>query len=149
MSTPRPTFVARPAMRRVRSAQQGFTLVEVLVSLLVFAFGVLGMVAFQAQATRLAVEASERNRAALMTNELAAAMWAAQSTTLPAATLTAWRSRLTDEKLGGLRAATYSIGTADAQGAVAITITWTSATRGSSGAAGRYTTTVALPGAGT
>lgn len=132
-----------------RRRHRGFSLIEVMVSLLVFSFGVLGMVGLQVTATRVSVEASERNRASLMANELVAAMWAAQTTSLSSATLTAWQQRLADPQGTGLYNGTGNVSAPDTDGAVTITITWSSVARGSSGPTARYVTKVALPGAGT
>lgn len=127
--------------------QQGFSLIEVLVSILIFSLGVLGLVGLQAQATRYSIEAAERSRAALMANDLVAAMWGAQSTTVPTATLNAWTARLQDDKTSGLPSATRTISAPDAAGTVTITINWTSVARGASGPSSKYVTQVTLPGA--
>lgn len=76
--------------------QRGSTLLEVLVSVLIFSFGILGLVAMQVRATQFSVDAEDRNRAALMADDLAARMRLARSVTLPAADLTAWQNRLAD-----------------------------------------------------
>ena len=135
--------MSHPFSSRRRS--RGFSLIEVLVSLLIFAFGVLGMVGLQVQATKVSVVASERNRAALMANELVAAMWAARSTSLDAAVLSAWQTGLADSQGAGLNQGSGTVGPADADGAVSITITWQSAARGAQDASGRYVTEAALP----
>jgi type IV pilus assembly protein PilV len=129
-----------------RHPARGFALIEVLVSLLIFSLGILGMVGLQARATRFSVDASERTRASIMASELVATMWAAQSTTPNAADLTAWVARLKDPTVAGLPQADYSISAPDADGAVAITLTWKSVSRGAQGATGTYVTTVAIPG---
>ncbi|NDY92085.1 type IV pilus modification protein PilV [Ideonella livida] len=130
--------------RRMRRAARGVMLIEVLVSLVLFAIGVLGLVALQATATRLSTEAGERHRASLMAQELVAAMWAAQTVSLDTATLAAWESRLTDTTASGLPDATYDL--SPGADAVTLTITWTSVARGSAAAQGRYVTEFALPG---
>lgn len=130
---------------RAMQRAAGFTLIEVLVSLLIFSFGVLGAVGMQAKAARFSTEASERDRAALLANELAATMWA-QRTTSP--DLTAWRARLADDGPNGfgLPSAELEIGAPDSQGAVTVTLTWLSVARGGTGSArGRYVTQVVLP----
>lgn len=107
-----------------RRAQRGFTLIEVLVALLIFSFGVLGMVGIQAQAVQFSVQAGDRARAAMLANEIVAQMWANQSTTVASDVLTAWQARVTDAKVAGLPNAAGTVGTADANGVVTVSVTW-------------------------
>ena len=51
--------------------QQGFALLEVLVSILIFSFGVLGLDRLQARAITLSTDAEDRNRAALLASDIA------------------------------------------------------------------------------
>lgn len=50
-------------------------MIEVLVAVLLFSLGVLGLMGLQAQAIKYSVESEDRNRAALFANEIASAMW--------------------------------------------------------------------------
>lgn len=59
-----------PATRSVR----GFTLLEVLVSLLVFSLGVLALVSLQATAARMASDARDRSIATFLADQLLARM---------------------------------------------------------------------------
>ena len=59
MRTPNP--MAHPPVR-----PRGVTLIESLVALLVLSFGVMGVVALQGRALQYAVDAEDRNRAALL-----------------------------------------------------------------------------------
>jgi hypothetical protein len=77
---------------------------------------------------------------------LVAVMWASQSVTPDATKYTDWTTRLSTESISGLRNASATIGTPDANGVVLITITWTSVARGSSGANGVYVTEFVVPG---
>jgi type IV pilus assembly protein PilV len=52
-------------------------LIEALVSILIFSFGVLGLIGLQASAINFSVDAEDRNRAALFANEIASSMWLA------------------------------------------------------------------------
>jgi type IV pilus assembly protein PilV len=127
-----------------RRAARGFTLIEVLVSLLVFSVGILGLAGLQAQFTRNSVDASERNRAALMANELVAAMWQAGGTTLTTDVEEAWKKRVADPKVLGLPDGTGEVDSmADDVGTVLITITWASVVRG--GQTSTYVTEFAFP----
>ena len=130
----------RPPRRRTRATARGFTLIEILVSLLVFSVGILGMAGFQAMATRNSVDASERGRAALLANELVAKMWEARSTSLDDDVLDDWKSRLTE----GLNKGEAEITELkDSANSVLITITWTSVVRDN--ATSTYITEFAMP----
>jgi type IV pilus assembly protein PilV len=66
----------RPARRTPRSAQSGAFLLEALVGILIFAFGVLGIVGLQAQSMRTTNESQYRAEAAYLANTLLSEMWA-------------------------------------------------------------------------
>lgn len=127
-----------------RRGTRGFTLIEVLVSLLIFSFGILGLAGFQALVTRNSVEASERGRAALMANELVAEMWKERSTALSDTAMERWKSRVEDPTVLGLPDGDGEvIGLEDDIGAVLIKITWKSVVRG--GETSTYVTEFAFP----
>ena len=84
--------------RSVRRAQHGMALLEVLVSILLFTLGILGLVGLQASAIQFSVEADMRNRAALIANEVSTAMWLSNSTTVDTeAGSPSWKSRVAAE----------------------------------------------------
>jgi type IV pilus assembly protein PilV len=58
-----------------RTTQQGVTLLEVLISLLIFSVGVLGLVGLQARAVQQSGQAKYRADASLLVNELIGQMW--------------------------------------------------------------------------
>jgi type IV pilus assembly protein PilV len=60
--------------RPARSAQGGFTLIEVLVSVLIFSFGVLGIVGMQAAAIKMSTDAQQRAEATFLADQLLARM---------------------------------------------------------------------------
>jgi type IV pilus assembly protein PilV len=128
--------------------QGGMTLIEVLVSILIFSFGILGMVGLLARATQFSVDAEDRNRASLLANELAAAMWTAGSVTLPPAVVQAWQARVADPQAGGLvngGGAVTLAGTGSGATAT-IVVTWRHPGRaaGAPGSENRYSTTVVI-----
>ena len=85
------------APNRPRPGQQrGITLLEVLVSILIFSFGILGLVALQARATQYSVDAEDRNRAALLADDMAAQMYAIRSVNVSNAQIDAWKLRVAD-----------------------------------------------------
>ncbi|HEY9028426.1 MAG TPA: type IV pilus modification protein PilV [Burkholderiaceae bacterium] len=131
----------RPAARHW--PVRGFTLIEVMVALLVFSLGVLGMVGMQARAMQFGAQSEDRMRAALLADEIVASMWANQSTTPGSTTLAAWQARVKDSTGSGLLNGVGTVSSADTSGVVTITITWTSPSRNSTTAS--YMTQVAMP----
>lgn len=73
--------MSRHVYSRRRSA--GFTMIEVLVALLVFSLGVLGLVAIQATATRMASDARDRAVATFLADQILARMLISDRTTAP------------------------------------------------------------------
>ena len=127
----------------LRRPQAGLTLIEVLVAILIFSFGLLGFVGLQARAIQYSVGAEDTNRASLLANDIGAALIALDpDAALPAAALTAWQARVADPVNGGLPSGT---GAVDVAGNVAtITLTWqaTGAASGAANAVNRYVTNV-------
>lgn len=64
-----------PRLTAIRRTERGGTLLEVLVSLVIFSIGVLGIVGLQATAARNSGESKYRADAALLTDQLIAQMW--------------------------------------------------------------------------
>ena len=113
------------------AGQRGVTLIEVLVSVLIVSFGILGIVALQARAIQFSMDADDRNRAALFADDLAAQMRLARSTTLPPAQLQAIERRIqgidpiTSQPTGlGLPNAALQITAGATPNLATITITW-------------------------
>ncbi|MBS0433307.1 MAG: type IV pilus modification protein PilV [Proteobacteria bacterium] len=116
---------------RGRSPQRGVTLIEVLVSVLIVSFGILGVVALQARAIQFSLDADDRNRAALFADDLAAQMRLARNTVLPAQQLSDFQMRVqgidpvTSQATGmGLPNATLSVAAGPTPNVATITITW-------------------------
>ena len=93
-------FAASPARHPAR--QRGALLIEALVVILIFSFGLLAIVGLQARATQVAVGSEDANRAALLANEIASSMWAQRSVDLDDATLEAWQDKVASPADGGL-----------------------------------------------
>ncbi|WP_051710470.1 type IV pilus modification PilV family protein [Andreprevotia chitinilytica] len=117
--------------------QQGYLLLEVLVSLLIFSIGILGLVAALVTSTRTSVATEDRNRAALLANEMAVILLANKNVTPSAATLSTWQSHLavsagsggqTNSGLNGLPNATGTVVSTPTAGfttgTATITISW-------------------------
>lgn len=134
---------------RAKRTQAGLTLIEVLVAILIFSFGLLGFVGLQARAIQYSVSAEDSNRAALLANEIASTMvMNNQVNTSPGgplgAAITAWKARVSDPRGVGLP---NGVGTLSTTGNVAtITITWQApgAASGSANSVNKYVTQVIL-----
>jgi type IV pilus assembly protein PilV len=109
------------------TGQRGVALIEALISILIFSFGILGLIGLEAQAINYSVNAEDRNRAAMFANEIATYMWVNNTTTPPAAQVTAWQNSisLTNNPQGGLNGGvltlTATVGTTNSED---IVITW-------------------------
>ncbi len=112
----------------------GATLIEVLVALLLFAFGILGLLGMQAVASQLTGEAKYRAEAALFANQLIGQMWADNPANLAAdyasgtagPKYVAWRNQI-QAPVGGLPGATGAntpTVTVDANNVVTVSIFW-------------------------
>lgn len=133
--------------RNLPRRQRGFTLVEVMISLIVFSIGVLGLVKLQSRASAAATDSEDRTRAALLAEDLIATMYLRGTAALDAPTLSAWQARLNDTATLGLPGSpTYT--TSTAAGVTTITIRWQSPTRVDNTGApvpSSYTTSVVIP----
>jgi type IV pilus assembly protein PilV len=118
-------------------------LVEVLVSVLIFSFGLLGLLGLEARAITFSVNAEDRNRASLFANDIASTMWLSGSVTVSAAVLTGWQTSVADPAGNGLPNGTVTITpVAGTTNSADITIAWKST---SSVTTDQLTTRVILP----
>lgn len=133
---------------------RGFTLLETLVALVVFSIGLLGIVALQARSVQMSVDGEDRNRAALLADEVISAMWTSAvgggSSTcgggatvcpinLTSTELTAWETRVSSV-LGA--SAVGAVTGPDTSGLVTVQITWRPPSRPAAEPASVYTTKV-------
>lgn len=135
----------RPALPPSQKRQQGILLLEVLISVLIFSFALLGLVGLQARAIQFSVDAEDRNRAALLANEMISAMWLKQASGSSdlSVELAAWKEKVASPTEGGLTDGKASI--VHSGGITTITIDWK--TPGSSSTARpTYFTQVIVPG---
>jgi type IV pilus assembly protein PilV len=128
--------------RAMRPRQSGFTLLEVLVALLVFSIGVLGMVGLQARAVQFSVDAEDRSKAAVIANEVITWMWSQKTLTVPAATITDFE---TQAQSAGLPANVAIAVPAPVGGVATVTITWKSPSKRAADPTSSYFTQVAMP----
>ncbi len=124
--------------------QSGVLLIEVMIAVLIFSFGLLGLAGLQATATQSSVNAEERIRASLLASDRVAMFWVRQSVTSSQASDTAaWQAKVTSSwKDGGLPNAT---GVVNVTGTVAtITITWKSPSKKTTDSNSKYETSIAM-----
>lgn len=100
------------------------SLIEVMVSILILSFGVLGLVAMQARASAISVDAENRNIAAMFANDMVATMQATNTSAPSSAVVTAWNNRIQAAGKNGLPNASGTVSAADANGVVTVTVSW-------------------------
>jgi type IV pilus assembly protein PilV len=120
------------AVRSGRS-QRGFMLIEAMVGILIFSFGVLGLVGLQAAMTKAQTSAKTRADASYLANEIVGSMWLDAANLANYATATC-ASHTRCNALKTKVEAALPNGAADIEilggGGVRITITWTSPNEG-------------------
>lgn len=130
---------------RRRHAQSGLAILEVLIAVLLFSLGILGLLGLQARAVSFSIDAEDRNRAALLANDAASTMWLKKSVTLSAAELAAWQARVSATSVSGLPGGQGSVaGVTGTTNSADITITWHRPSRDSAQDS-NFTTRVVLP----
>ncbi len=139
--------MTRAAIPSPKRRQGGAMLIEVLVAVLLFSLGILGLLGLQARAMSFSIDAEDRNRAALLANDAASLMWLTKSVTLDAAVLTAWKARVADAAASGLVNGAGSVAQVGTTNSADITIEWQAPARGTSTTSpkSRLTTRVILP----
>jgi type IV pilus assembly protein PilV len=122
----------KPALRspspRVRQ-QRGIALIEAMIAILIFAFGVLGLVGLQVAMTRAQGSAKFRADAAFLGSQVIGTMWGdrgnlAKYTTATCASYTPcneWKTKVASTLPGG----DFELGYTADTGVVALTVTWT------------------------
>ncbi len=127
---------------RCRHASAGFTLIEVLISILIFSLGVLGTVALQARAAQFTEQNGDRSRAAVLANELVSNMWAHQSATPDSTYLSSWTTAVSNPGVSGLPNGSSKVATTG--NSATITVYWKGPTVAATAASASYSTTVVI-----
>jgi type IV pilus assembly protein PilV len=134
-----------PSMARRRKAA-GFTLLEVLVSILIFSFGLLGLVGMQARILQASTQNADRARASLLANEIVSVMWAKQTTAITGLDdYASWQARVASPTGSGLPSGKGVVSAPDANKQVTVSITWRPPSMASGAAPNQFTTTVVIP----
>ncbi|MDM0014130.1 type IV pilus modification protein PilV [Variovorax sp. J22P168] len=123
------------------SGQRGVAMIEVLISVLLFSLGILGLIGLQARAVSLSVDAEDRNRAALLANEIVTQMWLHKTVSLDEDITKPWEDRVKDPKTGGLPSGNPTITVTGKQ--ADIEIKWSAPNQ--DGKESQLTTRVVLP----
>jgi len=138
----------RPKMKTNKHRGAGMSLIEVLVAILIFSFGIVGLIGLQARALQYSTSAEDTSRAALLANELATAIVVGQTTPrtqlIPTVALAAWQRRLTDTMNGGLPNAVGTTSLINAT-TVGIKIEWRPVSAPATATLNKYETQVIVP----
>jgi type IV pilus assembly protein PilV len=123
---------------------RGFTLIEVMISILIFSFGILGAVGMQARLAQATVRNGDRARASLLADELASQMWLKQSVNIPSNDpfYTAWATRVATPTTSGLPSGSGSFALDSTNKIATIKITWTPTNQSSQSS---FKTSVVIP----
>ena len=125
------------------------SLIEVLVAILIFSFGIVGLIGLQARALQYSTSAEDTSRAALLANELASTIVLSQPNprtpiVVPAAAYAAWQVRVSDPTTGGVPNGTGVVTVIDANTAD-ITISWLPQAAAAGAQRNKYVTQVIVP----
>jgi type IV pilus assembly protein PilV len=135
-------FPARPPRAR---KQRGVALIECMMALLIFSFGVLGLVGLEARAINFSVDAEDRNRAAVFGSEISSQMWLNGTVSPTTTAYTTLLGNIANTASGGLPSGTVTVTpVAGTTNAADIKITWQPPSDVSSGLTSVYTTRVIL-----
>jgi type IV pilus assembly protein PilV len=133
----------RPGVQR---SQRGVALVEALISILIFSFGVLGLIGLEASAINVSVDVEDRNRAALFASEIASTLWLSGSVSVSNAQLAAWNSAFGDPTHTGAPGGTVTVTpVAGTTNSTDIKLTWAPVSDPAGSAARQLTTRITLP----
>ena len=117
-------------VNRPHVGQQGSYLLEVLIAILLFAFGVLGLVGLLASSVRASNEARFRSEAAYIANGMISDMWTMDAPTMTTqfagggAKLVAWTSKASSLLPLSTVAVTMTPGLSSQSSTVDVKITW-------------------------
>lgn len=98
---------------------------EVLVSLVIFSLGVVGLMGMQTRALQASTDAQDRSMAAMLANSATSEMWTIKSTTLSDSAVEAWKEQVSGALPRGEGAITQNTSGTDAT----ISVKWLSNTR--------------------
>jgi type IV pilus assembly protein PilV len=124
---------------RLKQSNSGMVLLEALISILLFSFGILGLVSVQVAATQNSVNSQDRAVASILANDMVSQMWIKNSSSVAdiSGDVAAWKLRVKGSVLSN------AIGTVtDVGGIATITVTWKAPSKSSTDQANQYVTSV-------
>lgn len=122
--------------------QSGMLLIEAMIAVLIFSFGLLGLIGLQAVATQSTTNSEERARATMLANDIVSVMWVKKSLN-PTTEIDTWKALVADSTKSGLNNATGDVSVA--ANVATITVTWKSPSKKSTENSNQYVTSVAMP----
>jgi type IV pilus assembly protein PilV len=124
--------------------QSGMMMIEVLISILIFSIGMIGMIALQTQAIKHSSDAQNRNLAANLANDLISQMWLAKTANPNNANLssnvTTWKNQVKNSDLPNAAGAVVQ-----SNGITTITISYKPPSKKSTENANQYVTQITIP----
>lgn len=131
--------------RSLRKNNSGVVLLEVLISILLFAFGVLGLVGMQSVATQNSMNSQERAVASILANDMVSQMWLKNTSTIASTAISGdiatWKLKVQSSILSNpTYIATGAV--TEVAGLATITITWKAPSKLSTDNANKYETSV-------
>lgn len=131
-------------MKPQKNQQTGMLLIEVLLSILIFSFGILGLVGLQATAIQNSTNAEERTIAANLANDIVSQMWLRKSSSTADANLSGdivlWQARVAASALPNAAGSVV-----EAAGVTTVTITWKSPSKKAAENSNKFETILAIP----
>lgn len=127
----------------IKKNVSGVVLLEVLISILLFSFGVLGLVGLQVVATQSSINSQDRAIASILANDMVSQMWIRKNGSIAAPAVAAdiaiWKLKVQNSVLSN------AIGDVTQAGDIAtITITWKAPTKTAADNRNKYETNVAV-----
>lgn len=115
---------------KANSVQRGFMLIEALIAVVIFSFGLLAIIGLQAVSIKNASEAKYRTEASFLANELIGRIWADRSSVVSGYTAPSdWTSRVATALPSGSGTITIAANPnvkLDAEFVITVTVKWTS-----------------------
>jgi type IV pilus assembly protein PilV len=96
----------RPSIAR---AQDGMALIECLMAMLIFSFGLLGLLGLEARVMNFSVDSENRSRAAVFASEISSQMWLNGTVAPTTPEYNALIAKVNDMSQGGLPSGTVTV----------------------------------------
>lgn len=127
-----------------QQSQVGMMLIEVMVSILIFSIGILGLVGLQTVATQNAASAEYRTIAATLANDMVAQMWIKKTANPSSASIstdiTTWKTKVTNSALPNASGTVTRT-----NGLTTVTVTWKPPSKKSTDNNNQYVTQLSIP----